>query len=232
MKPVYLILFISIVILFQACYPEPVADFEYSYTDNVAPAVVSFTNLSTDAEDFQWNFGDGNTSSAPDPVHTYENGGNFTISLKAKGRGGEATTSKSIQILTPKIYSYSIQNLSSVTLYELNSYYWDGEEIWDLVVHGTLYSGYQTAVVTTEFNVISVSLKLEPGLPSNEGWYLLQDDFYLTTQNINYLVINDNTVVDGPYDVKKGSHAEIHPRFSGKANPMKIKDILIKQQLP
>ena len=44
MKPVRLLLFASLVALLQGCYKEPVANFDYSYTDNAAPADVTFTN--------------------------------------------------------------------------------------------------------------------------------------------------------------------------------------------
>jgi hypothetical protein len=40
-------------------------------------------NLSTNAGLWQWNFGDGQTSAAFEPVHVYSSQGNFTVSLKA-----------------------------------------------------------------------------------------------------------------------------------------------------
>ena len=71
-KPVYFALLAALALILYGCYPEPVANFNYSYTDNVAPADVTFTNLSTDAEEYSWDFGDGNTSSSTSPTHTFE----------------------------------------------------------------------------------------------------------------------------------------------------------------
>lgn len=59
-----------------------VADFEASGTENCdAPFSVSFKNLSYQGETFLWNFGDGNTSTAYEPEHTYQTTGDFTVSL-------------------------------------------------------------------------------------------------------------------------------------------------------
>ena len=50
-----------------------------------APAMVNFYNTSTNAGSFVWNFGDGNTSTAVNPTHTYQSLGTFNVSLIANG---------------------------------------------------------------------------------------------------------------------------------------------------
>ncbi len=49
------------------------------------PFTVSFTNQSANAGTFLWNFGDGATSTQVNPVHTYTNYGNYTVTLHADG---------------------------------------------------------------------------------------------------------------------------------------------------
>ncbi|MGE0637779.1 MAG: M4 family metallopeptidase [Bacteroidia bacterium] len=49
------------------------------------PFTVNFTNLSTNAGTFTWNFGDGNTSTSTNPSHTYTSFGNYTVTLTADG---------------------------------------------------------------------------------------------------------------------------------------------------
>ena len=49
------------------------------------PATVNFSNLSSNAGSFVWDFGDGDTSHATSPSHTYNTYGQFTISLIADG---------------------------------------------------------------------------------------------------------------------------------------------------
>src|SRR4030042_1839058 len=47
-----------------------------------APLVVKFTDISTgNPETWNWNFGDGTTSSHPNPVHTYPTPGAFDVNL-------------------------------------------------------------------------------------------------------------------------------------------------------
>lgn len=49
---------------------------------------VTFTDLSTNAASWFWDFGDGNTSTDQNPVHTYANGGIYTATLVVNGETG------------------------------------------------------------------------------------------------------------------------------------------------
>lgn len=57
----------------------------YKYTINgyVAPSQIVFTNQSTNATSYLWDFGDGTTSTEISPAHTYANGGSFKVKLTA-----------------------------------------------------------------------------------------------------------------------------------------------------
>ena len=65
--------------------PRPVADFTAPDTVGCQPPLtVNFQDLTTGgATGWQWNFGDGNTSTAQNPSHTYTTYGNFTVTLIA-----------------------------------------------------------------------------------------------------------------------------------------------------
>src|SRR5207253_2550616 len=67
--------------------PTVVADFAAGPTSGVAPLTMVFTNLSSGATDFIWDFGDGNTSTNLNPANTYSNAGSYTVSLTASGAG-------------------------------------------------------------------------------------------------------------------------------------------------
>jgi Zn-dependent metalloprotease len=74
------------------------AGFTSSQTQFCAlPAVANFQNTSINASGYHWNFGDGNTSVLPNPVHTYTSGGSYTVTLIASG-GGSCTTADTIII--------------------------------------------------------------------------------------------------------------------------------------
>ena len=66
----------------------PVAGFSGTPTNGIAPLNVTFTNLSINATNFVWNFGDGNkfnTTSNTNVTDTYTNAGSYTVILTATG---------------------------------------------------------------------------------------------------------------------------------------------------
>jgi PKD repeat protein len=71
-------------------YHSPVAGFSATPLTGVAPLEVSFVNTSQDATEYVWYFGDGETSTAVSPTHTYTAGGVYTVSLCALNPGGSA----------------------------------------------------------------------------------------------------------------------------------------------
>ncbi len=75
----------------------------FSATPNEADYLtISFTNLSTSATDYAWDFGDGNTSTAKNPTNTYPGAGTYTISLTATDKlNATSTTSQELVIEEP-----------------------------------------------------------------------------------------------------------------------------------
>lgn len=65
--------------------PDVVANFSYTAED----LTVTFTNSSSNATTFSWDFGDSNTSSESDPIHTYASAGTYQVVLVAST--GEVT---------------------------------------------------------------------------------------------------------------------------------------------
>lgn len=84
----------------EAVNPAPTADFVYSGNGN-APSLVSFVNTSQNADTYLWDFGDNSTSTEKDPKHTYTNAGVYTVRLKATGKGGDASVTKTVNIQAP-----------------------------------------------------------------------------------------------------------------------------------
>lgn len=73
----------------------------FSYRVSNTGLTVTFTNTSTDAIDgFEWDFGDGNTSTEENPVHTYADFGSYTATLIAKSSCGNGTISKPLPEVT------------------------------------------------------------------------------------------------------------------------------------
>jgi len=81
----------------------PIADF--SYNDSIfcnIPSDVSFFNNSYYSNAYSWDFGDGNASTATNPIHTYTSFGTFTVTLVASGPlGSDSIVQQSIISIDP-----------------------------------------------------------------------------------------------------------------------------------
>lgn len=80
--------------------PAPTVDFSYSAPNLHAPAKVKFTNGSTNATSYSWDFGNGNSSFNENPEYRYFNPGSYTIKLTANGAGGSNTATKTVKVET------------------------------------------------------------------------------------------------------------------------------------
>lgn len=70
---------------------DPVANFSFDATYFYAPNDVVFKNLSTDATEYNWEFGDGTNSIDENPTHQYKYGGVFTVTLTVKNKKGKTS---------------------------------------------------------------------------------------------------------------------------------------------
>ena len=72
---------------------SPKADFDYA----VDGLKVTFTNKSTNATAYKWDFGDDETSKETSPEHTYAAGGSYSVKLTAANADGDVS-SKEVRI--------------------------------------------------------------------------------------------------------------------------------------
>lgn len=82
----------------------PSAAFSFAQTDPDDFRIVTFTNESGSATDFNWDFGTGDSSTDKDPVYTYENGeGTYTVTLSISDKNGKTDEiTKEITIIKPE----------------------------------------------------------------------------------------------------------------------------------
>ena len=74
---------------------RPVADFTATPTSDIVPAVITFTDRSTGSPtSWSWDFGDGETSTLQNPVHTYNTVGIYPVNLTATNAFGSSVRNR------------------------------------------------------------------------------------------------------------------------------------------
>ncbi|MCS6934182.1 MAG: PKD domain-containing protein [Chitinophagales bacterium] len=94
--------------------PQPSASFTQSASGN--PYTISFTNTSTNATSYLWNFGNGQTSTEPNPTHVYNANGVYTVTLIATNGACTSTYSSTINITGVSVEDIT-GSLESIKLY-------------------------------------------------------------------------------------------------------------------
>ncbi|OQP47250.1 hypothetical protein A4H97_07020 [Niastella yeongjuensis] len=88
-------------------YPSPSAQFTSNLTTGCVPVNIQFSDRSTvpggSIVSWQWDFGDGSTSTDPNPTHSYSNVGFYNVSLTVTSSSGcknTATAGRYIRIVS------------------------------------------------------------------------------------------------------------------------------------
>ena len=119
----------------------PIAAFTAATTTACSvPFATPFTNNSTGATTYHWNFGDGNTSNAANPINTYTSAGVYTVTLTAFNNTGTCSDSvvkNNYIIISPPVANFTsvpdsgciplavtFTSTSTSTLDPLTSYTW------------------------------------------------------------------------------------------------------------
>ncbi|HQV76664.1 MAG TPA: PKD domain-containing protein, partial [Flavobacteriales bacterium] len=97
--------------------PVPTARF-IGQGEGCVPLTVQFTNTSLGAQSYQWNFGDGGTSSADNPVYTFNVAGVYTVTMTATGPNGGTSTAVKVDsvVVHPSANAYFVLQPTEVNV--------------------------------------------------------------------------------------------------------------------
>ena len=112
--------FLLLLIVGLASCARPIADFTIQGDDRTAPTALQFENISQNAETYEWDFGDGNTSMDADPSHRFGASGNYLITLKAKKGNKTRKTEKRVKIDAPENCLIEIETDYGIMIAELS----------------------------------------------------------------------------------------------------------------
>ena len=80
---------------------QPTAGFTYVKDGNT----VTFTNTSSNATMYSWDFGDGNTSMEENPVHTYTGDGDYTVTLTASDDNAQSDQTSDVISISSAVFT-------------------------------------------------------------------------------------------------------------------------------
>ncbi|HQZ42113.1 MAG TPA: PKD domain-containing protein, partial [Flavobacteriales bacterium] len=128
--------------------PLPTANFIGS-GEGCVPLTVDFTNTSWQGLTYLWQFGDGSTSSADDPIYTFNVPGTYTVTLTAYGQGGMTSLATKVDsvIVHPKATAFFVSQPEEVVVPSETVYF------YNLSSNATDYSWqFGDGVISTDMN--------------------------------------------------------------------------------
>ena len=209
----------------------PVALFSANTTTGKKDLRVEFTNESIRYSSSSWNFGDGNTSSDTNPIHTYTTSGTFDVSLSVTGDAGTDTfTSPGLVIVEdvqtpafvfdPKYLEVSsgssfsldvkVLGVTGLAAAQVTINYDSSLMTYDSVSSGDFLQGDTDPLLVTTSNpginrLIIYTSSLSSDLPSNDGDGVIATvNFTLNGSVDNYTAINLNASGNFMLDVDGG----------------------------
>ncbi len=112
--------FLLLTIIGLASCARPIANFTIQGADRTAPAEIQFENDSKNAETYEWDFGDGKTSTDSTPSHRFGSSGNYLVVLKAKKGKKTRKVEKRVKIDAPENCLIEIETEFGIMIAELS----------------------------------------------------------------------------------------------------------------
>jgi PKD repeat protein len=91
-------------------FADPIAKFEQNEKVVYLGQKLQFTNTSVKANSNLWDFGDGNTSTATNPVHVYNTPGQYTVELTINAGQSTITKNNIVTVLPNRSLPYTLSN--------------------------------------------------------------------------------------------------------------------------
>lgn len=130
-------------------------DFSFSPQQPRAGQSVTFGNLCSTGEEWEWQYGDGATSTLKSPSHIYKQPGTYTVTLKVDKKKSwtvtkQVTVTDTIPTFTASDTTFVIYKDYAFTANVYNPYNYDLELIWDVPDPTAIMSGMSITCYFTE----------------------------------------------------------------------------------
>lgn len=161
-------------------------DADLFYEVSISGNDVTFTNKTTGAVSYKWDFGDGTTSEEESPVHTYPGKGKYIPTLYATTKEGKVTEGSTVLYIAKtspvKLDDNSLADWDNVTDYEITS--------------GAAEKYFKRAKFDYDASYVYVYLEVNSKAENADIF-----DFYMDTDNNAGTGLLTGTFPEGGYDV-------------------------------
>lgn len=139
---------------------DPIADFTYLENNGE----VSFVNNSENADSYAWDFGDTNTSTDENPVHTYSSNGDYEVELEVTKCGMTHTYTTTVTVSSLSVDDFELKRLKVYPNPSESILYINGislDNLYSIRLYDILGRPINLNISTAE-NVVDIS-NLKPG---------------------------------------------------------------------
>jgi PKD repeat protein len=144
----------------------------FTSANGTGAGVVNFTNASTNATTYSWNFGDGNTSNLENPSNTYAANGTYTVRLTAVSGACNNATTRQINVtgIASPVRAFTGDITSNTTFYSdtiyiINGYTYVKNNATLTIQPGTIIKGganKATLIITRNGKIEANGTKNQP----------------------------------------------------------------------
>ncbi len=171
--------------------PPPIAAFStnteipFFYTQHVAEPkdVIIFTNTSTDASTYLWDFGDGSTSTEVNPIHIYLELGEYNIELIATNENGDFSVANGIIVVAPRAIADLF--ISRIDFFKPNGEPWDVDSPPDILFFmGEVNNPGSAIIIALPRDLSAIDFPFGGGLFIEDGLSFTDTDwFFILIEN-------------------------------------------------
>lgn len=133
-----------LLIIFSACKKEmPTASYTHSSDSYEEGDTIYFNSTSSNADNFQWTFGDGSTSTNENPWHVFNSKGSYEVKLKVTNDDGSDETASTVTIKDPTILAFEVVEEGTEELMPgCAIIVYDDQTEWDIVSENFVAAGF------------------------------------------------------------------------------------------
>jgi gliding motility-associated-like protein len=200
--------------------PKTIADFDIS-PNGCVPLTASFTNQSTWATSYKWEFDDGSVSTEKNPNHIYQEPGKYQVKLTTYGDGAEDVAFREIEVFPKPEVAFHVSPqlvmLPNALVQAYNTSKLGFKYLWNFGDGDTAQS-YEPAHVYKELGIFDITLNVWTEHQCFDSVVLQRAVKVEGTGRCDFpnaFKPNTDGPTGGSYDLKDTKNTVFHPYHDG-----------------